>query len=168
MGIKKSGRNKKNVKVYSIDVPVGTDPKIIYPNGEDGHPKEPGEYCKLPFTQVFGNSYGFDFSPYYPIEGWFIDGKHDYKYTKNDTSLALQSDPVIIIWHDADIEEVGKAIVEEMKAHVEYGLFRVIGTRIACAIKNTCEIQKKDERERIITAGFHRVLSNCFGLRKCK
>jgi hypothetical protein len=63
MGIKKLGRNNKNIKVYSIDVPLGTDPTIIYPHGEDGHPKKPGIYCKLPFIQIFGNSYGFDFSP---------------------------------------------------------------------------------------------------------
>jgi hypothetical protein len=166
MGIKRFGRNKKDVKVYSIDVPVGTDPKIIYPHGEDGHPKEPGIYCKLPFTQIFGNSYGFDFSPYYPIEGWFIDGKHDYKFAKNDTSLALKSNPVILIWHDADIEEVGRAIIEEMKAHAEYDLFRVIGTRIAYAVKSTSELQNESERKRTQATGFYKVLSNYFRLEK--
>src|SRR3990167_8921347 len=81
--------NKKNKKkIFSIDVPPGTNSKEIYPDAEDGHPKSTGIDCKLPFTQVFGNSLDFDFSPYYPIEGWFIDGKHNYIYTKNDTEQA--------------------------------------------------------------------------------
>lgn len=168
MGIKRFGKNKKDVKVYSIDVPVGTDPKIIYPQGEDGHPKEPGVYCKLPFTQIFGNSHDFDFSPYYPIEGWFIDGKHDYKYAKNDTSLALKSNPIIIIWHDADIEEVGKAIIEKMEAHREYDLFRVAGTRIAYAISSSHEIENEVECEKTQTTKLYNVLLNLFGSKKCK
>jgi hypothetical protein len=168
MGIKRFGRNRKDIKAYSIDVPVGTDSKIIYPHGEDGHPKEPGIYCKVPFTQIFGNSYDFDFSPYYPIEGWFIDGKHDYKYAKNDTSLALKSNPIVIIWHDADIEEVGKAIIDEMETHMEYDLFRVVGTRIAYAIKSNCEITNEGECEKTQTADFYEVLSSFLRLKKCK
>lgn len=129
--------NNKNKKVFSIDVPIGTDPKEIYPNSEDGHPKFPGKNCNLPFTQVFGNSLNFDFSPYYPIEGWFIDGKHDYKYAKNDTELALKSAPKIIIWHDMQIEGVSKAVAETMDNRSDYELFRVSDTRIAFAIKKT-------------------------------
>jgi hypothetical protein len=37
-------------KLYSIDVPPGTDPKIIYPGAEDGHPHKAGVACDLPYT----------------------------------------------------------------------------------------------------------------------
>ncbi len=132
---RKEEKIEKEIKVFSIDVPPGTDPKILYPHGEDGHPKKAGEMCHLPYRQIFGNSFNFDFSPYYPLKGWFIDGKHNYKFVKNDTELALKSNPIIIIWHDADIQEVNEAITEVMKQHDDYDLFRVLGTRIAFAVR---------------------------------
>jgi len=136
MGFKRFRKNKEGKKVFSIDVPPGTNPKIIYPDGEDGHPKKAGKYCKLPYTQVYGSSLNFDFSPYYPIEAWFIDGKHDYTYTKNDAELALKSDPMLIMWHDVDIQGVSDAIIAVMGAHTAYALFRVLGTRVAYAVKS--------------------------------
>lgn len=135
MGLKRFF-SRKDRSVFSIDVPPNTDPKKIYPGGEDGHPKKAGSACNLPFTQIFGNSLEFDFSPYYPIEAWFIDGKHNYEYAKNDTELALKSNPKIIIWHDMQIVEVEKAILEIMSAQTNYKLFRVLDTRMAFAIKS--------------------------------
>lgn len=135
MNIKRFKVFNKNRKVYSIDVPPGTDPKIIYPDGEDGHPAKAGEGCNLPFTQIFGSSLDFDFSPYYPIDAWFIDGKHDYKYAKNDTELALKSDPALIIWHDMQIQGVTDAVIEVMGQRPNYDLFRVTNTRMAFAVK---------------------------------
>jgi hypothetical protein len=136
VGLKRSRRNSGKV-VYSLDVPPGTDPKILYPDGEDGHPQKAGHKCKLPFVQIFGNSYNFDFKPYYPIDGWFIDGKHNYKFVKNDTKLALQSKPIIIVWHDMQIEGVTRAIKEIMVGVRGYNLFRVGGTRMAFALKKS-------------------------------
>ena len=127
--------SRKDRKVFSIDVPPGTDPKKIYPQGEDGHPRRAGRNCKLPFQQIFGNSLGFDFSAYYPIEGWFIDGKHDYQYAKNDTELALKSNPKLIIWHDMQIAGVEQAVTEVMAGQPDYELFRVLKTRIAFALR---------------------------------
>lgn len=135
MGIKRFWLKRKDVKVYSIDVPPGTDPKIIYPEGEDGHPVNAGESCKLRYTQIFGNSNIFDFSPYYPIEGWFIDGKHDYKFVQKDTLQAIKSDPKVIIWHDVDIPSVCGAIVDVMGENENYDLYRVEGTRVAFVVK---------------------------------
>lgn len=134
MGIKKFWFNLGK-KVYSLDVPPGTDPKIMYPNGGEGHPPKAGCDCNLPYEQIFGDSYKFDFSPYYPIEGWFIDGKHNYKYAKNDTKLALKSNPILIVWHDMQISGVFRAIKEVIKKNKKYNLFLVSGTRIAFAIK---------------------------------
>lgn len=122
-------------KVYSLDVPPGTNSKILYPDGEDGHPLKTGSECNLPYKQIFGNSYNFDFSPYYPLEGWFIDGKHNYKFVKNDTKLALKSQPILIAWHDLQINEVVLAVKEIMRRVNNYELFRVLGTRIGFAIK---------------------------------
>lgn len=127
----------KNIgkKLYSIDVPPGTNPKIIYPGAEDGHPQVAGSACELPFTQLFGDSTKFDFSPYYPIDGWFIDGKHNYEYAKKDTIQALKSNPKLIIWHDKQIEGVTEAVVEVIKKSSSYELFDLMGTRLLYAIR---------------------------------
>lgn len=134
MGIGRFQIFKTNKRVYSVDVSPGTDPKIIYPEGEDGHPSRPGKYCNLPYTQILGNSLNFDFSQYYPIDGWFIDGKHNYEYAKNDTKLALKSNPTLIVWHDMQIQGVADAVLEVMKQQNNYDLFKVLDTRIAFAV----------------------------------
>ena len=136
MGLKRFHRTPGKI-VYSLDVPPGTDPKILYPEGEDGHPRKAGHKCKFPYTQIFGNSYDFDFKPYYPIDAWFIDAKHNYKFVKNDTKLALRSKPVFIVWHDMQIEEVARAVKEVMGKARGYSLFRVLRTRMAFALKKS-------------------------------
>lgn len=136
MELKKFRRTPGKV-VYSLDVPPGTDPKMLYPEAEDGHPRKAGHKCKFPYTQIFGNSYNFDFKPYYPIDAWFIDAKHNYKFVKNDTKLALLSKPIIIIWHDMQIEGVARAVKEVMSRAKSYNLFRVGGTRMAFALRKS-------------------------------
>lgn len=125
----------KGKKVYSIDVPPGTDPKKIYPGAEDGHPQKAGALCRFPYTQIFGDSTKFDFSPYYPIEAWFIDGKHDFKYAKKDTDQALKSNPSLIIWHDKQIDGVTEGILEAMKEQNQYQLFDLEHTRLIFAVR---------------------------------
>jgi len=137
MGIKK-GRIKKYAqlkKVISIDVPPGTDPKKIYPKAEDGHPQQAGANCTFPYKQIFGNSIKYDFSSLYPIDAWFIDGKHDYEYCSKDTRQALKSNPNLIIWHDMQIKGVHDAVVDVMYGK-GYDLYWVDNTRVAFAIKN--------------------------------
>ena len=46
MGIHKYWWNQK--KVFSLDVPPGTDPNLIYPEHEDGHPSKAGADCIYP------------------------------------------------------------------------------------------------------------------------
>jgi hypothetical protein len=121
--------------VFSIDVPPGTDSSILYPDKEDGHPPKAGVKCKYRYTQIFGDSYNFDFSPYYPLDAWFIDGKHNYRYAENDTLMALQSKPSLIIWHDLQIAEVEEAVCEAMGKHSEYTLRRAGTTRVGYAVK---------------------------------
>lgn len=124
-----------NKKLYSIDVPPGTNPKKIYPGSEDGHPAKAGVMCRLPYTQLFGDSTKFDFSPYYPIEAWFIDGKHNYEYAKKDTIQAIKSNPILIIWHDKQIEGVTEAVVDIMREHKQYQLFNLDNTRLLYAVR---------------------------------
>jgi len=133
MGIRRFRRNSS--VVYSLDVPPGTDPNVIYPEHEDGHPKVAGRACRLPYEQLYGNSMEFDFAPYYPIDGWFIDGKHNFTFAKNDTKKALLSHPQLIIWHDMQIEGVREAVEESLGDRSDYALFRVNDTRIAFAAR---------------------------------
>lgn len=127
--------NNNESIVYSIDVPPGTDPRIIYPDKEDGHPKKTGKHCNFEYHQLFGNSTNFDYSKYYPLEGWFIDGKHNLKSVSKDTRQALKSKPKIIIWHDLQIPEVYRAIQVTMKNAKNYNLFRVSHSRIGFALR---------------------------------
>jgi len=121
-------------KVVSIDVLPGTNPKIIYPEGEDGHPQVAGELCDLPYTQLFGDSTKYDFSPEYPLEAWFVDGKHNYEYAKKDTTQALKSSPKLIIWHDKQIKGVKDAILDIMRLN-SYDVFDLEKTRLIFAIR---------------------------------
>jgi hypothetical protein len=135
MGIRRFWFNSDR-KVISIDVPPGTDSKIIYPGDspEDGHPHKAGLDCRFPYQQLFGDSQNFDFSPCYPVDAWFIDGKHSYPYVMRDSEQALESRPKLIMWHDLQIEEVYKAVCDVMESRPEYDLYRVGDTRVGAAI----------------------------------
>lgn len=122
--------------VFSIDLPKEYDMSIIYntENPEDGRPKNVGECCKFSYTQLWGNSKDFNFSNYYPLDAWFIDGKHNYEYVINDTNNAMKADSKLIIWHDVQIPEVENGIIDSIDLN-NYNLFYVQNTRIAFAIK---------------------------------
>ena len=122
-------------RVFSLDVPPGTDPSIRYPGGEDGHPARTGSKNPYPYTQVFGDSLTFDVSRYLPIDGWFIDGKHDYEHAVSETRTALATDPLIIVWHDMQIDGVLEGATDAMRAAPSYDLRRVSGTRIGYAVR---------------------------------
>jgi hypothetical protein len=65
-----------------------------------------GSMCKdhPGITQLWGNSYTFDFSPYKKKNDLvFVDGDHHYKSVVNDTKIAfdlLKDDKSVIVWHD--------------------------------------------------------------------
>ena len=124
-------------RVLSIDVPPGTDSSIIYPGDEpeDGHPAEAGSECRFPYDQLFGDSGTFDFSPYYPIDAWFIDGKHSYDYVVRDSEQALRSRPHLVIWHDLQIDGVHRAIRDVMASRPEFDVYRIGDTRVGAAIR---------------------------------
>lgn len=122
--------------VYSIDLPAAYDMELIYSkvNPEDGRPDNVGQYCKFKYIQLWGNSKDYDFSKHYPLEAWFIDGKHNYEYAKCDTESAMKADAKLIIWHDTQIDEVQNAIIDTID-NLKYDLFYIENTRISFAIK---------------------------------
>jgi hypothetical protein len=122
-------------RVFSLDVPPGTDPSIIYPDAEDGHPAKAGSDNPYPYRQLFGDSRTFDPTPYLPLDGWFIDGKHSYEYVRSDTLLALSADPRLIVWHDMQMDEVAQAVSDVMQDQQEFRVRRVSDTRVGFAVK---------------------------------
>ena len=59
---------------------------------------------KQNISHLKGNSFQFDFSPYYKkCDVVFIDGSHEYDSVLNDTKIAfklLKDEHSVIIWHD--------------------------------------------------------------------
>ena len=118
-------------KVFSIDLPVEEFRKI------QKYPDRPGIECDLPFTQLYGDSLTFDFSKY-PCEAYFIDGAHDYEHVYHETKEILILNPKLLIFHDADIEEVALAIADAFDLYGEhYAKTRVSRTRIFYAERLT-------------------------------
>jgi hypothetical protein len=97
-----------------------------------------GGWIDFDCVKLIGDSTNFDYSPYYPIESWFIDGDHTYKNVYKETEEAIKSEATYIIYHDSDIHEVYTAIVDSFKSfdsENRWDLYRVEDTRIAYAIK---------------------------------
>jgi hypothetical protein len=125
-------------QVYSLDLPVRYDEtKDVYLNWNSEKPEgKVGERCEFTYTQLFGNSKDFDFSPYYPIDAWYIDGRHNYEFCYVDSINALKSNPKVIIWHDTLMDGVQKAIyqiIEENKAL--YEAYYIRGTRVSFILR---------------------------------
>ena len=128
----------ENRRVISIDLPIDYDEtKEVYVNWNSEKPRTGvGERCNLPYVQLFGNSKEFDFLPYYPIDGWYIDGRHNYEYCYADSINALKSNPKIIIWHDTLMTGVQDAIMQIIDEYKEiYESYYCGGTRISWIVK---------------------------------
>jgi hypothetical protein len=118
-------------KIYSLDLDYETmmlnsKQYPIGPNGED----RVGSAARVQYTQLRGDSLTFDYSAY-PCEAYYVDGEHDYDHPFKETKEILKQKPKIVIYHDADIPEVFKGIVDGGAEDDDYVLFRVEGTRIA-------------------------------------
>ncbi len=120
--------------LYSVELPIGESTYDL---------KKIGEMCYLPYVQIIGNSLSIDYSKYYPIEAWFIDGAHEYSFVLHETQQAMRSNPKIIIWHDADIPAVFAAIKDGLEQEENYALFRVNDSRIAFAVPKTSPFLNK-------------------------
>ncbi|MFI5404915.1 MAG: hypothetical protein ACHQ1D_00230 [Nitrososphaerales archaeon] len=124
-----------DAKIFSLDLDYETMRlnSKQYPlegNGED----RVGSAAKFPYTQLRGDSMKFNYSKY-PCEAYFIDGEHDYAHPRHETVEVLKLNPMLIIWHDADMSDVYNAIEDSFEWNNNYELYRVEDTRIAYAIK---------------------------------
>lgn len=129
------GRGTKIIKnalgklscVYSLDLPDDLMDEYLR--------KHVGKACDLPFLQLRGDSLTFNYASIYPLDGWFIDGAHDYEHALHESREAIKSNARIIIWHDSDIPEVYNGIMEAFKNETNYDLYRITDTRIAYAVR---------------------------------
>lgn len=121
-----------DAEVYSLDLPTELAHKSLQHPISEGKGDKVGCLCKFPFTQLRGDSMKFDFSQY-PCEAYYDDGDHTYENVFHETKEMLKHNPKLIIWHDADIPEVWKAITDALSN--EYRLHRVTDTRIAYAVR---------------------------------
>lgn len=127
-------------EVFSLDLPTELAHKSLQSPISEGKGDKVGSMCNLPFTLLRGDSMTFDYSGLYPIDGWFIDGEHDYEHPNHETREAIKMGSNLIVFHDANIECVYNAIVEAFKGEEYfYDLYRVIDTRIAYAVKKQYE-----------------------------
>lgn len=124
--------------VCSLDLPTELAHISLQHPISEGKGDKVGERCKFPFAQLRGDSLNFDFTEY-PCEGYFIDGEHDYIHPYRESGFALMMGAKIVIWHDADITDVRRAINDVFKDNQlfrdNYQLFRVTDTRIAYALR---------------------------------
>ncbi len=123
-------------KVFSLDLPTELAHISLQHPINEGKGDSVGHRCDLPFEQLRGDSMTFDYSPYKGVEAFFIDGEHDYEHPYHEAEAAIRAEAKLIIFHDADMEEVAKAIENSfIYAMGEcYQVFRVTDTRIAYAV----------------------------------
>jgi len=124
-------------EVLSLDLPTELAHISLQHPISEGKGDSVGHRCKLPFTQLRGDSMEFDYKQHYPIDGWFIDGEHDYTHANHESKEAIKSGAKIIIWHDSDMPPVYDGIVNAFEGNPNYILFRVTDTRIAFALWKT-------------------------------
>lgn len=83
--------------------------------------------------QLFGDSAGFDFSPYYnSCSLVFVDGSHAYDYVVSDTKPAIKmvKKGGVILWHDYGIWEGVTKALEEIEKKEQLGLKNISGTSL--------------------------------------
>lgn len=125
--------------VYSLDLPV-IDSKLSLQHPVN-YAKMLGEECDLEYIQLTGNSKTFPYYAY-PAQAYYVDGEHDYDHVFTETKRILtEARPKLIVYHDADMPEVIKGIMDGFGwAYVnmldnDYDLYRVSDTHIAYILK---------------------------------
>lgn len=121
-------------KVFSLDLPYDQSVLSLQSPVSSGKGRTTGLLCQNPYTQLWGDSMIFDYYKY-PCEAWYIDGEHLYSNVRHETKAAITQRAKLIIWHDADLIEVGNAIKDSFVNNSDYELYRVTGTSIAYAIR---------------------------------
>lgn len=122
-------------KIYSLDLDYETMRKNSkqYPLETNGGDRV-GSAVRFPYTQLRGDSMHFDYYSY-PCEAYFCDGEHKFENVFGETFQMLNQRPKIIIYHDSDVVEVEKAIIDCFKVNTYYVVFRVSNTRISYAVR---------------------------------
>lgn len=120
-------------QVYSLDLPdeeawKSEQHTTKHSNGSTG------SKCTLPYTQLFGDSRTFDYSKY-PVEAYYCDAEHSYENVFRETTAMIKMKPKLIVYHDADSENVYNAVVDSFGDNKEYELIRITDTRILYALK---------------------------------
>lgn len=118
--------------LFSLDLPEEEFHKY------QKHPERIGMECDLPYVQLYGDSLAFDYSRY-PAEAYFVDGAHDYEHVFHETMQIMDLEPQLIVFHDADIQEVMDGILQARnmsKNNNIYDFYRVPLTRIVYAIQH--------------------------------
>jgi len=113
--------------VISLELPAHTPPYNLTP-------ERMGHRCNRAYRQVIGDSLTYNYAQHFPLDGWFIDGAHDYEHVKHETEQAIASQAELIVYHDTDIKEVFEAVIDALQA-TDYKIFRVTDSRITYAIK---------------------------------
>jgi len=131
-------------KVYSLDLPTELAHVSLQHPISEGKGDAVGSKCKMPFTQLRGDSMTFHFGGC-PADAYFIDGEHDYEHPYIESINSIFTFPKFVVWHDSDVPEVFRAITDVIKHvnnvfknngnNVNYKLYRVTDTRIAYAVK---------------------------------
>lgn len=124
-------------KIFSLDLDYDTmrENSKQYPLEENGVDRV-GNAARFPYTQLRGDSMNFDY-PKYSCEAYFIDGEHDYQHPAHEATEVLKLQPKLIIFHDADMEDVASAIHDafDCPRGEGYDLYRVTDCRIAYAVR---------------------------------
>ena len=135
-GVNVMARAVPTAKIYSLDLDYATmkiNPKQ-YPIGADGEDRV-GSAVTVPYTQLRGDSLKFNYASIMPIDAWYIDGEHDYVHALHESTQAFLNSTKLIVWHDSDINEVYRGIVDASGDYNNYELYRVFDTRIAYAVR---------------------------------
>ena len=122
-----------DAEVFSLDLPPDQVHKSLIRAGDGG--SRVGSACRgLDYTQLHGNSLTFDFTPYAPLDAWFIDGDHVYENVLLESKQAEATGAHLIVWHDCDIKGVWRGVTEVMQDS-GFTLHRVSTTRIGFALR---------------------------------
>ena len=122
-------------EVVSFDLPTSEcDVSLQHPINE-GKGDIVGKECTFPFIQLRGNSYTYDFSSVGKFDFAWVDSEHNYEVPLIEAKAAIAAGAKVIAFHDSDIPEVYRAIVDAFE-NQPYTLYRVTDTRIAYAVLN--------------------------------
>lgn len=124
--------------VYSLDLPASMAIESLQHPLSCGKPPV-GSECNLPFKQLFGNSMNFNYGQH-PCEAYFIDGEHDEAHVFHETNEILKCNPLLVIYHDADMPEVFKGLMDAFTINSNYNttnyeIYRVTDTRILYTVR---------------------------------